>query len=102
MSEIPNVQLIGAKILSVDEKEEVYSIANEYYPKIYRKLKDMTALVVHFKASEKKVKSRLYEIKSRAVSPSAVVESKEESRELPQAVSDSFEKILKEIEHRNK
>ena len=102
MSEIPNIQLIGAKVLSEDEKESVYSIATEYYAKIYKKMRDMSALVVHIKTSEKQVKSKLYEIKSRAVSPSSVVESREESRELPQAVADSFEKIMHEIDHKKK
>lgn len=97
-----DLQVIGMENLDEFEKGIINKLANEYYPKIQRAIKNMTSIVLHINAHSKGGKRKRYTIKIRAVAPTRVFESSAEKWDLATALHKAFEEILHEIEHRFK
>lgn len=96
------LQITGLDSLNDFEKATLNKLANEYYPKIQRAIKNITSLVVHIKSESKGGKRKRYIVKIRAIAPTRVFESSAEKWDLAMALHKSFEEILHEIEHRFK
>lgn len=94
------IQIIGIKDLDEMEIESVNRIANRYYGKIQRQIKNTASLVVHIKSYEKEGKQRKYAIHVKVIAPAGIFTStKAVDWNLEKALHKSFEEVEKRIQH---
>ena len=95
------IQIIGIKELDDIEIDTVNRLANRYYEKIKRELKNEISLVVHIKSYEKGGTRRKYSIHVKAIAPSRIFAStKGFDWNLETALHKSFEELMIIIQHR--
>lgn len=92
------------KFIGLDELEDVdqamvRTLADEYYGKIQRELKNDTSLVVHIKAHVKGGHRNRYEITVRAEAPTRMFETHCEEWDLAKGLHKTFKDIEREIQH---
>ena len=94
------IQVIGIKELDDMEIDAVNRLANRYYPKIQRKFKNTTSLVIHVKKYEKGGRYGKYSIHIRAIAPTRILAStKGFDRDINKALHKSFRDIVHMLHH---
>ena len=94
------IQFIGLKDLEPVDQEMLRKIIFEQYPKIKRKLHNMTSLVVHIKSYGKGGARAKYSFHMRALAPTHLFESSNASAwDLATCVHKSFDDLDHQIEH---
>lgn len=94
------IQIIGIDQLEDDEKEVFNKLANEYYKKIQRELKNVTSLTIHVKAHSKGGKSKKYDLRVKAIAPTRIFEAQESDWDLARTLHRVFRNTIRQIQHR--
>ncbi len=100
------IQCTGTEELDEMEKSIVNKLANEYYQKIARSLKNITSLQIHIKTYEdenksRKEKQRKFSIHAKAIAPTSIFAStKAHDWDLARTLHKAFKDLENEIEHR--
>ncbi len=98
---IEPIQIVGIKELDEPDKDIVNKLANEYFVKIKRKLKNFTSLLIHIKCSNKDGKKKMYSINARVTAPTRMFEStKAADWDLARTLHKAFKDLEREIEHK--
>jgi len=91
------IQFIDLKKLEPDQQDVVKKISTEYYGKIERELRNITALVIHIKEYKKGHK---FSIHMRAEAPTGIFESKKAADwDLARTMHKAFKDLEREIQH---
>ncbi len=69
------IQIIGMKELDDMEIDAISRIANKYYPKMQRELRNELSLVIHVKDYKKGGKYWTYSVHVRAIAPTRIFAS---------------------------
>ncbi|MBW2976503.1 hypothetical protein KY347_03590 [Candidatus Woesearchaeota archaeon] len=94
------IQIIGIKDLDDMETEAVNRLANRYYKKIQRQIKNITSMVVHIKSSNKEGKQRNYSIHVKVIAPTRIfVSTKAMDWNFEKTLHKSFKDVEKRIQH---
>jgi len=95
------IQIIGIKDLDEMEIEAVNRLANRYYGKIQREIKNLTSLAIHIKSYEKEGREKKYSIHVKVMAPTRIfVSTKAHDWDLNKALHMSFRDVIREIKHR--
>ena len=93
------IQIIGGEQLDKTEKEDIKRIANEYFTKIQRQLKNIESLIIHIKEYNKQGTRKKFSLHIRAIAPTRIFEADAVEWELHKALYKAFEKLETELEH---
>lgn len=94
------IQFIGLRELDPVDQEMVRKIIFEQYPKLKRRLHNLTSLVVHIKPYGKGGARQKYSFHMRAVAPTRIFEStKAYAWDLATSVHKAFDDLDHQIEH---
>ena len=85
-----------------NEKEVIEKLAQEYYDKIARAIKNDISMNMHLKTYSKGGKQKEWEIKAKIAGPTKIFESKETDWDLARTLHKVFKSIERQIEHRFK
>lgn len=88
----------GSGNLSSSDKDMIKSIADEFYAKIERYLKEILSFDVHVKCFEKKGNVKRFYINARVVAPRHSFDVSAENWVLHDAVKEAMVKLMNEIE----
>jgi len=94
------IQVIGTELLNDGEKDTANKLANEYYKKIFRELKNVTSITVHIKAHTKGGKRKKFDLRVKAIAPTSIFEAQESDWDLARTFHKVFRNIKREIEHK--
>lgn len=94
------IQVIGTNLLNDDEKDIANKLANEYYKKIFRDLKNVTSITVHIKAHTKGGKRKKFDLRVKVIAPTRIFEAQESDWDLARTFHKVFRNIKREIEHK--
>ena len=94
------IQIKGIDELNDEEKELVNTLANEYYGKIQRGLKNITSMSLHIKQHSKTGNRHKSDIRVKVIAPSNSFESQESDWDLARTLHRVFKNIERQIEHR--
>jgi hypothetical protein len=89
------IHVIGIDKLSEDQIETANTLANEYYEKLQRGMKNITSLIIHVKTYDDQGGKKRYAINSRVSSPSHHFES---NKATDWDFARTFHKTLKDLE----
>ena len=95
-----NIKIIGMKNLNEDELEVVKGLANEYYEKIQRIIKNIDSVIIHIKTFDTTGERKRYEIKLKVIAPTKSFDAQSSEWDLAKAVHVVFNEMQKIIEHR--
>ena len=94
------IQVIGIKDLDDMEIDAVNRLANQYYPKIQRELKNITSLAIHVKSYKKGGRYCKYSIHVRAIAPTRIfVSTKGFDWDINRALHKAFRDIIHRLHH---
>lgn len=94
------IQIIGIDELKEEEKEIVNVLANDYYGKIQRVLKNEISIKVHIKQHSKTGKRHKSDIRVKVVAPTKTFESQEADWDLARTLHRVFKNIERQLEHK--
>ena len=94
-----SVQIVGSEQLDKSEKEDIKRIANEYFTKIQRQLKNIESIIIHVKEYNKEGNRKKFSLHIRAIAPTRIFEADAFDWELHKAIHKAFEKLETELEH---
>ncbi|MAH02021.1 MAG: hypothetical protein QF798_02265 [Candidatus Woesearchaeota archaeon] len=94
------IQITGIKDLDEMEIESVNRLANRYYSKIQREIKNITSLTVHIKSYEKQGREKKYSVHVKVIAPTRIfVSTKTSDWDLEKALHKSFRDVIREMQH---
>jgi len=94
------IQIIGIKDLDEMEVDAVNRLANRYYSKIQREIKNLTSLAIHIKSYDKEGREKKYSIHVKVMAPTRIfVSTKAVGWNLETALHKSFRDVIREIQH---
>ncbi|MBI4739741.1 hypothetical protein HY772_09480 [Candidatus Woesearchaeota archaeon] len=94
------IQFVGLSDLDLVDQEMVRKIIFEQYPKVKRRLHNLTSLVVHIKSYGKGGARPKYSFHMRAIAPTRMFESsKAVAWDLATSVHKAFDDLNNQIEH---
>lgn len=93
------IQFIGTKELDEAERELVNKLANEYYEKIARSLKNLSSIVLDLKLYDKAGKRQKYSLHIRINGPFRTIEASAFDWDLARVVHEAFKAVENEIKH---
>jgi len=93
------IQFIGAKELDDFEKEIINKLANEYYQKISRSLRNIASVILDLKVYDKAGRRQKYSLHIRVTGPFKTIEASAVDWELAKVTHEAFEAIEREIQH---
>ncbi len=94
------IQIAGIKDLDEMEIESVNRLANRYYGKIQREIKNITSLAIHIKSYEKQGRQKKYSVHVKVIAPTRIFAStKTFDWELEKALHKSFRDVIREMQH---
>jgi hypothetical protein len=94
------IQITGIKDLDEMEIESVNRLANRYYSKIQREIKNITSLTVHIKSYEKQGREKKYSVHVKVIAPTRIfVSTKTSDWDLEKALHQSFRDVIREMQH---
>jgi len=94
------IQIIGIDEANDAEKVIINKLANEYYEKIQRSLKNLTSITLHIKAHSKGGKAKKWDLKVKAVAPTRIFESQESDWDLARSLHRVFKNVERQLEHK--
>ena len=94
------IQIIGIDEVEEEKQELVTELVNGYYQKIFRKLKNITSMVVHIKQHTKGGKAKKADIRVKVLAPTKIFESQESDWDLARALHKALKNMEREIEHK--
>jgi len=94
------IQIKGIDELNDEEKNLVNTLANEYYGKIQRELKNATSISLHVKQHSKTGNRHKSDIRIKVIAPTKIFEAQESDWDLARTLHKVFNNIERQIEHR--
>ena len=94
------IQFIGTKKLDEIEKELVNKLANEYYQKIVRSLRNISNIVLDLKGYRKTGRKQKYSLHIRVNGPFKTIEASATDWDLARVIHEAFKAIEREIQHK--
>ena len=95
------IQIIGMDEIEDDlEKGTVNKIANLYYEKIQRSLKNVTSVVLHVKSHSKGGKAKKWDMRVKVIAPTKIFEAQESDWDLARSLHRVFRNVEREVEHK--
>lgn len=91
------IQVIGIKDLDDMEIDAVNRLADRYYQKVQREIKNEVSLVIHIKSYEKEGRQRKYSVHVRAIAPTRIIVS---TKGIDWDISKALHKAFRDIIHR--
>lgn len=96
------IQITGIDEVSSDDKAIVNKLANDYYPKIKRALKNDVSIKLHVKQHSKTGNKHKSDIRVKVVAPTKVFESQESDWDLARTLHRVFRNVIRQLEHKLK
>ncbi len=96
------IQVIGIDDISYEDKGLVNKLANEYYVKIQRGLKNITSVTLHIKQHSKTGKKHKSDIRVKVIAPTRIFEAQESDWDLARTLHRVFRNIERQLEHKLK
>ena len=94
------IQIIGIdEVEDGIEKETINKLANEYYEKIQRSLKNITSVTLHVKTHSKGGKAKKWDMRVKVIAPTKIFEAQESDWDLAGSLHRVFKNVEREIEH---
>lgn len=94
------IQIIGIKDLDEMEIEAVNRLANRYYGKIQREIKNLTSLAIRIKSYDKEGREKKYSIHVKVIAPTRIfVSTKAFDWDLDKALHKSFRDVIRQLHH---
>ena len=94
------IQIKGIDELNDEEKNLVNTLANEYYGKIQRELKNATSISLHVKQHSKTGNRHKSDIRVKVIAPTKIFEAQESDWDMARTLHKVFNNIERQIEHR--
>ena len=94
------IQITGMDEISEEDKGIINKLANEYYPKIKRVLKNEISIKLHVKQHSKTGNKHKSDIRVKVLAPTKVFEAQESDWDLARTLHMVFKNIERQIEHR--
>ncbi len=96
------IQIIGIDTIEDEfEKATINKLANEYYEKIQRALRNITSVTLHIKKHTKGGKAK-WDMRVRVIAPTRIFEAQESDWDLARTLHRVFKNIERELQHRLK
>ena len=95
------IQIIGIdEVDNESEKDLVNKLANEYYEKIQRSLKNLTSITLHIKVHSKGGKAKKWDLRVKVIAPTKIFESQESDWDLARSLHRVFKNVERQIDHK--
>ncbi len=95
------IQIIGMDSIEDDlEKGTINKIANDYYDKVQRMLKNITSITLHVKAHSKGGKAKKWDMRVKVIAPTRIFEAQESDWDLARSLHRVFNNVEKVIQHK--
>ena len=94
------IQIIGRNEISEKDINLVNKLANEYYGKFKRALKNEVSIKLHIKQHSKTGKKHKSDIRVKVVAPTRIFEAQESDWDLARTLHRVFKNIERQLEHR--
>ena len=95
------IQIIGIDEIDDEfEKATINKLANEYYEKIQRGIKEFTSVTLHIKKHSKGGKTKKWDMRVRITAPSQILEAQESDWDLAKSLHKVFNNIERELQHK--
>lgn len=94
------IQITGIDDISEEDRDLVNKLANEYYVKIQRSLKNIISIKLHIKQHSKTGKKHKSDIRVKVIAPTRIFEAQESDWDLARTLHRVFKNIERELEHR--
>ena len=95
------IQIIGIDEIEDEiEKGTINKLANEYYEKIQRSLKNITSITLHIKAHTKGGKAKKWDMRVKVIAPTKIFEAQESDWDLARSLHRVFKNVEREIQHK--
>jgi len=96
------IQITGIDEISSNDKAIVNKLANDYYSKIKRALKNEISIKLHVKQHSKTGNKHKSDIRVKVVAPTKSFESQESDWDLARTLHKVFRNVIRQLEHRLK
>lgn len=96
------IQITGIDEISEEDIDIVNTLANEYYAKIKRSLKNIVSIKLHVKQHSKTGNKHKSDIRVKVISPTRIFEAQESDWDLARTLHKVFKNIEREIQHKLK
>jgi hypothetical protein len=94
------IQVVGINDLDDMERDAVNRLADRYYPKIERELKDDVSLVIHIKTHNDQGRQRKYSVHTKVNAPSRIFTTENSvDWDINAALHKSFTGLIEQIRH---
>ena len=95
------IQIIGIDEIDDEfDKATINKIANNYYDKIHRALRNITSITLHVKKHTKGGKAHKWDMRVKVIAPTRIFEAKESDWDLARSLHRVFKNIERELEHK--
>ena len=94
-----HIQIVGLELLDKIEKEDIKKLAEEYFIKIQRQLKNIESVVIHIKEYNKEGNRKKFSIHIRAIAPEHIFEADAADWDFKRTIHKVFKKLETELEH---
>jgi ribosome-associated translation inhibitor RaiA len=94
------IQIIGVDEVSEAEKDIINRLANEYYEKLKRALKNEISVRIHIKEHSKAGKRHKSDIRVQLIAPTRRFDAQESDWDLAKALHKVFENIERQLQHK--
>ena len=95
------IQIVGIdEVDNESEKDLINKLANEYYEKIQRSLKNLTSITLHIKAHSKGGKAKKWDLRVKVIAPTKIFEAQESDWDLAKSLHKVFKNVERQLEHK--
>lgn len=94
------IEFVGIKQLDEFEREIVNKLANRYYDKIKRTIKNTTSIILALKVHSKGGTKKKYSFKVKVVAPTRIFEASSSDWDLARTLHEVFNALQNEIKHK--
>ena len=95
------MQIVGIDEIEDDiEKGTINKLANEYYKKIQRSLKNVTSITLHIKVHTRGGKAKKWDMRVKVVAPTRIFEAQESDWDLARSLHRVFRNVERELQHK--
>ena len=95
------IQIVGMDKIENDiEKGIINKLANEYYKKIQRELKNITSITLHVKVHSKGGKAKKWDMRIKVVAPTRIFEAQESDWDLARSLHRVFRNVERQLQHK--
>ena len=94
------------QIAGIDEVEDeiergtINKLANEYYEKLQRSLRNITSVTLHVKKHTKGGKAKKWDMRVKVIAPTKIFEAQESDWDLARSLHRVFRNVERELQHK--